>query len=71
MGTESDILPAAVETVSVFQVLSPGKAYITYDFSVLCAPASWCCTWSSVAQGASWNGNECRTVLSPSGRRPG
>ncbi|EPY4246919.1 DsbE family thiol:disulfide interchange protein [Klebsiella pneumoniae] len=51
--------------------LIDGQGILTRDFSVLCAPASWCCTWFSVAQGASWNGNDCRTVLSPSGRRPG
>ncbi len=61
-------MPAVVETIIGFLVLSPGKRF-SRDFSVLCAPASWCCTRFSVAQGASWNGNDCRTVLSPSGRR--
>ncbi|HBW8411390.1 TPA: hypothetical protein MIH46_23245 [Klebsiella pneumoniae] len=68
MGTESDILP---ETVIGFSGSQPGKAFLTRDFSVLCAPASWCCTRFSVAQGASWNGNDCRTVPSPFGRGPG
>ncbi len=53
------------ETVIGFPWFSARKAFLTRDFSVLCAPASWCCTWFSVAQGASWNGNDCRTVLSP------
>ncbi|PCQ63545.1 hypothetical protein CQA51_10135 [Klebsiella pneumoniae] len=68
MGSEPDFLP---ETVIGFPGSQPGKAFLTRDFSVLCAPASWCFTWFSVAQGASWNGNDYRTVLSPSGRRPG
>jgi hypothetical protein len=63
LGSEPDFLP---ETVIGFPGSQPGKAFLTRDFSVLCAPASWCCTWFSVAQGASWNGNDCRTVLSPS-----
>ncbi|WP_227508529.1 hypothetical protein, partial [Klebsiella pneumoniae] len=68
LGSEPDFLP---ETVIGFPGSQPGKAFLTRDFSVLCAPASWCFTWFSVAQGASWNGNDYRTVLSPSGRRPG
>ncbi len=40
--------------LSVLQVISPGKAFITRDFSVLYAPASCCCTRFSVAQGAVW-----------------
>ncbi|QGV92076.1 hypothetical protein F7P07_04375 [Klebsiella pneumoniae] len=71
MGSEPDFLPAVVETIIGFLGSQPGKAFLTRDFSVLCAPVSWCCTRFSVAQGASWNGNDCRTVLSPSGRRPG
>ncbi len=39
------------ETVIGFPGSQPGKAFLTRDFSVLCAPASWCCTWFSVAQG--------------------
>ena len=34
------------ETVIGFPGSQPGKAFLTRDFSVLCAPASWCCTGS-------------------------
>ena len=53
-GTERYLARRRGRLLSVLQVLSPGKAFITRDFSVLYAPASCCCTRFSVAQGAVW-----------------
>ena len=39
LGSEPDFLP---EMVIGFPGSQPGKAFLTRDFSVLCAPASWC-----------------------------
>ncbi len=53
-GTVRYIAQRRWRGLSVLQVLRPGKAFITRDFSVLYAPASCCCTRFSVAQGAVW-----------------
>ncbi len=57
-------MPAVVATIIGFTVLSPGKRFsrVTSAYSVL--PFRGAARFS-VAQGASWNGNDCRTVSLP------